>query len=317
MKQSDLLKVEVKDVKLSSRMSALQLIKAYELMGGFTAKLLAEAHKIALSMFTDADCTVFLSFTGNLIATGLRGVIADLISRGYIDVIITTGGAVDHDIARCFGGKYYHGSFDLDDVMLSEMNIHRLGNIVIPLESYGTIIESVTWKVLNEITKEKRVWGVRELLWEFGKRMDDENSFLRQAYLKKVPVYVPGVVDSAFGTQLFMYSQSKEFSIDLLADMKELSDIVFDAKKTGALVIGGGISKHHTIWWNQFKGGLEYAIYITTAVEYDGSLSGARVKEAISWGKVKPEARRVTVYGDATVILPLLLASVYEAVEHT
>jgi len=311
----DLLKVEVKDVKLSSKMSVLQLIQVYDLMGGFTAKHLAEAHKIACSMFMDDDCTVFLSFTGNLIATGLRGVIADLISRGYVDVIITTGGAIDHDIARSFGGKYYHGSFDLDDVMLSKLSVHRLGNVLVPLESYGAVIESVTWKILDELVKEKHVWGVRELLAEFGRRIDDENSFLRQAYLRNVPVYVPGILDSSFGTQLFMYSQSKSFSLDPLADMKELSDIVFDAVRTGALVIGGGISKHHTIWWNQFKGGLEYAIYITTAVEYDGSLSGARVKEAISWGKVKPEAKRVTVYGDATIILPLLLASVYEAVE--
>jgi len=128
-----------------------------------------------------------------------------------------------------------------------------------------------------------------------------------------IPVYVPGIVDSSFGTSLFMYSQSHKFNIDLLKDQKELSDIIFDSEITGALIIGGGISKHHTIWWNQFKGGLDYVVYVTTAFEYDGSLSGAHIREAVSWGKVKPKAKKVTVYGDATIILPILLAAVYEA----
>ncbi len=309
----DLLRVEVVDAKLSAKMSALSLMSIYKKIGGFTAKLLYLAHEILIDMFSDRDCTVFLSFTGNLIATGLRGVISDLVSRGFVDVIITTGGAIDHDIARSYGGKYFHGSFDADDVMLSKLGIHRLGNLFIPLNSYGPLIESIVWKFLDEVSSVKDEWSCRELLAELGKRIRDENSFIRQASLRNVPIYVPGILDSAFGTHLFMFSQTKKFKLNLLHDMKELSNIVFDSKKSGALIIGGGISKHHTIWWNQFKGGLDYAVYITTAVEYDGSLSGARIKEAISWGKVKPEARYVTVYGDATILLPLLLASVYEA----
>jgi deoxyhypusine synthase len=106
-----------------------------------------------------------------------------------------------------------------------------------------------------------------------------------------------------------IFSQDNKFKLNLIKDEKELSDIVFDSKRRGALMIGGGISKHHTIWWNQFKGGLDYAVYITTASQYDGSLSGARLREAISWGKVKEKAKQVTIDGDATVILPLMLAS--------
>ncbi len=87
---------------------------------------------------------------------------------------------------------------------------------------------------------------------------------------------------------------------------------MFLAEKTGALMIGGGISKHHTIWWNQFRDGLDYAVYVTTAVEYDGSLSGARVREAVSWGKVREDADYVTIDGDATVLLPLMIAAVLE-----
>jgi deoxyhypusine synthase len=99
----------------------------------------------------------------------------------------------------------------------------------------------------------------------------------------------------------------KDFTLDILAEEHELSDIVHEADSTGAIMVGGGISKHHTIWWNQFRGGLDYEVQVTTAPEWDGSLSGARVREAVSWGKVQPKARRITVEGDATVLLPLIL----------
>jgi len=96
--------------------------------------------------------------------------------------------------------------------------------------------------------------------------------------------------------------------------MSSLLDQVYDAEKLAALIVGGGISKHTVIWYSQFRGGLDKAIYITTATEYDGSLSGARPREAISWGKLKPEADYAVIDGEATVILPILLLAVYEKV---
>ena len=118
------------------------------------------------------------------------------------------------------------------------------------------------------------------------------------------------MTDGSFGSQLWsFYEMNHDFKINLLEDEHKLSDIIFDAKKTGALMIGGGISKHHTIWWNQFRDGLNEAVYVTTAQEYDGSLSGAKLEEAITWKKVREDAKFVNIYGDATVILPLLLGS--------
>ncbi|RLG88626.1 MAG: deoxyhypusine synthase, partial [Thermoprotei archaeon] len=262
-------------------------------------------------MINDAD-TRFLTFTGNLIATGLRGIIAQLIRSRIFNVIITTCGAVDHDIARAFGGKYYKGYFYVDDEELKKRNIHRLGNIFIPLESYGPLIEKVTYRIMDEIlaSTSRNEWAVHELLKEFGKRIEDANSILKAAFSANVPVFVPGIVDGAFGTALFTYSQLKKFRLNLLDDMKKLSDIVFRARKLGALIIGGGISKHHAIWWAQFKEGLDFVIYITTAVEWDGSLSGAHPREAITWGKVKPKAKRSIIYGDASVILPIIASQV-------
>ena len=123
---------------------------------------------------------------------------------------------------------------------------------------------------------------------------------------------MPGITDGAVGYQIWLFSQDHKMKIDLLKDEQELNDLIFEAKKTGALIIGGGISKHHVIWWNQFKDGLDYAIYLSTAVEWDGSLSGARPREAVSWGKIKGEADRVMIEGDATVILPIMIAALLD-----
>jgi deoxyhypusine synthase len=264
-------------------------------------------------MFRDKECVKFLSLTANIVSTGLRGVIAEMVEKGLCDVIITTGGTFDHDIAKSIG-KYYRGDFIMDDRDLKKRETHRLGNILIPQGSYGLAIESFTIPLLKEITREKKTFSSRELAEEVGKRLKDKNSILRSAYERKVPVFTPGLVDSAFGTQLFIFSQTNEFSLNLLKDMKELSDIVFSSEKTGAIILGGGISKHHTIWWNQFKGGLDYAISLTTAYEFDGSLSGARLEEAITWNKVKENANISLVHVDVTLALPLLLAAVYEKI---
>lgn len=140
-----------------------------------------------------------------------------------------------------------------------------------------------------------------------------EESIVYWAWKNKIPIYVPGITDGAIGCQLWMYYQDhRALTIDLFQDEQDLSDLIFDAKQTGAFIIGGGISKHHTIWWNQFKGGLDYAVYITTAVEWDGSLSGAKTREAISWGKIAERAQNVTIEGDATVLLPLMVGALID-----
>jgi deoxyhypusine synthase len=298
---------QVKDIEVRKGVTISYLVNEFDKSGAFMAKHLAKACQIFVEMIKDEDCFVFLSFTANLVATGIRGVIATIIKEGFIDAIITTGGTIDHDLARAFGGKYYIGEFDMDDKSLRENDIHRLGNILIPLENYGLLIEKIVRNYLPEILKETKTFSPSILIREFGKFIKDENSIIYQAYNNNVPIYCPGIVDSAFGTHLFFISQREKFNLDLFNDMKELLDIVYNYKKTGALIIGGGISKHHVLWWNQFKDGLDYCIYITTAVEYDGSLSGARPKEAISWFKIKPDSKNVIVYGDASIILPIMV----------
>jgi deoxyhypusine synthase len=148
------------------------------------------------------------------------------------------------------------------------------------------------------------------MLWEIGRRVGDRSSLLYWAWRNRVPVFVPALFDGAVGSQLWLFWQDhRDLVLDEFRDEQELSDLMFTATSAGALMIGGGVSKHHTIWWAQFRGGLDSAVYITTAVEHDGSLSGARTREGISWGKVKPEARHITIEADATVVLPMLLAA--------
>jgi deoxyhypusine synthase len=257
-----------------------------------------------------------LSFPACIISTGTRGVIKELLKRKLFDVVITTTGTLDHDLARVWK-DYFHGSFMADDKELHQQGINRLGNIFIPLECYGTILEEKIQPILNELCAKKQKWSTKDLIGEFGKRLEKEkngkDSIIYWAWKNKIPIYVPGITDGAFGSQLWMYYQDhRNFTIDLFKDEQELSDIVFTAKKTGAFIIGGGISKHHVIWWNQYCNGLSHAVYITTAVEHDGSLSGAQTREAISWGKIAEKADNITIEGDATVLLPLMISALLE-----
>ncbi len=292
------------------------LVKAYKKAGGYMARHLAEAAEILVEMLTDPDTTVLMSFTANLIATGMRGLIADMVRRGFVDVIITTAGTLDHDIARARGGKYLVHSFDTDDVKLREEGYHRIGNIIVRFEHYGELIEKTVHEVLDKLVNERGITriGVRELIWEIGKNLQDSNSILYTAATHEVPIYVPGFVDGAFGTAILTFNEMQrarsrpQITVDVLKDERELMEIVYTSKKLGGIIIGGGISKHHLIWWSQFREGLDYAIYITTAVEWDGSLSGARPREAITWRKIKPHARQVFVFVDATIALPILAA---------
>ncbi len=300
----------VNDIKLRKGMKVSELIASMDRIGGFSGQHMVDGIKITRRMLSDKNSFNFLSFPADIISTGLRGPIASAVK--YFDAIITTCGTLDHDLARSFGGIYNVGSFEVDDNEMHRKGIYRLGNVFIEKDEYGLKVEKAFSSIMNDIYKSKDYkteYSPSELICEFGKRIKDNGSIIRQAYLHKVPIYNPGIVDGAFGTQMTLFAQDHDFRLNVMKDEKALADISFDNKVTGALMIGGGISKHHVIWWNQFKGGLDYAVYITTATQYDGSLSGARLTEAVSWGKIKERARYTTIDGDATIILPIMFAA--------
>ena len=298
---------EVKDFQINNNIDVKSLIKQMEESGGFTSKKLAVGIEILHEMMHDKECLKFLSFPADIVATGTRGIIRDFIKNKMFDVVITTSGTLDHDIARSYR-KYYHGAFEMNDVELHQKGINRLGNILVPNESYGLIVEDKMQEFLKNIASKTNEISTHELVWELGKNMK-QDSIAYWAEKNKIPVIIPGITDGAVGYQMWQFSQKNDFKVDLMKDESLLSNLVWDAKKSGALVVGGGISKHHTIWWNQFKNGLDYAVYLSTAQEYDGSLSGAKPHEAVSWGKINEKAKFVSIEMDATVALPIIFAA--------
>ncbi len=312
--------VPVEDYDFSSVSDVRTLIDQMGRAGGFTASKLSRARDILSKAISksDGDGNLnWLSFPACLCATGTRGFFVEALKRRAYNVVVTTCGTLDHDIARTFR-DYFHGDFSLDDIALGREGLNRLGNVVIPNECYGEILERVLLPWLNEIEDERKAkdstnpwrgFGSVELCWAIGDRIEDESSLLYWAAKNRIPMVIPGITDGSIGSQLFMHRQrSPDFMVDVLADEQILSDLIWTASESHGLMIGGGISKHHVIWWNQFRedSGMDSAVSITTAPEYDGSLSGARLKEAISWGKIRPEAEQIVVEGEASLILPLL-----------
>jgi deoxyhypusine synthase len=296
----------VKDLTISENTKIAEIFDQMSKSGGFESRNLADGLDILSTMISDKDCLKFLSFVGAVVSTGTRGIIKDMIAKKWFDVVITTCGALDHDIARHFS-HYKTGSFTMDDSQLADQNIHRLGNVLVPMESYGPLIEEKMQEILEESYKQgKKEMSTADITREIGKRLG-EDSFLFWAQKNNIPVIVPGIMDGAVGSQVWLFSQKhSDFKLNLNDDANTLSGLVFKAQKSGALMLGGGISKHHTLWWNQYREGLDYAVYITTAQEFDGSLSGALVREAISWGKVTQQAKQTTIHAEITTTLPFL-----------
>jgi len=305
----------VEDFSITKDMQVNKIFEQMSKSGGFESRNLADGLYALTDMIKDENCLKFLSFVAAITSTGLRGVIKDMIKKKWFDVVITTCGALDHDIARHFS-NYNQGSFTMDDAELTKQNIHRLGNVLVPMESYGPIIEEKMQSFLEEeYAKGTREMSTEDICRMIGSHLG-EDSFLYWAYKNDVKVIVPGIVDGAVGSQIWMFSQKHtDFKLNIIKDSDTLAGLIFKAKKSGALMLGGGISKHHTLWWNQYRNGLDFAVYITTAQEFDGSLSGALVREAISWGKVTQDAKQTTIHGEITTVLPFLYLALLTTLE--
>ncbi len=302
---------KVGQISLRDEMSINELVEEYKKAGVLGAGSLAAASDIFEEMLLK-KATIFLGLSGPLTASGLRNIIADLISSNYVHVIVTSGANVVHDMVEAFHGRHHIGSFSADDVELRGKKIGRIGNVFAKFSDFETFEKEVQ-KIFSSIEENKRKnLSVKELLWEIGSKIKDKNSFLRAAYQKKVPVFSPAITDSMLGLQLFFFSQKQELVLNVVKDMNDLADTVFAAKKTGAVILGGGVPKHYILGANLLRNGIDYGIQITMDREEAGSLSGAKLEEGISWGKVKTKSNLVTVIGDTTVLFPLLVASVKE-----
>ena len=308
----------IKDLKLdeirgfdpSENITAKDLV---ERMGtiGFQASHLAKAAKTIKRMRKD-KATIFLGFTSNMVSSGLREIFASLVRNRLVDVIVTTAGSIEEDLMKS-RKPFLLGSFDVSDIDLHRKGVNRIGNVFVPNDRYielENVLQPFLAKMLELQKSRGRMLSPSEIIFELGKIIDDENSILYWAAKNNIPVYCPAITDGAFGLQTYFFKQENDsFGIDITADMKQLSDTVLGADKTGGIILGGSLPKHHIIGANLVRDGLDYAVYVSTGMEGDGSLSGARTKEAISWGKIKENANHVFVEGDATIIFPLLAIS--------
>jgi deoxyhypusine synthase len=259
--------------------------------------------------------TIFLAFTSNLATSGLRDIFAYLCMKKKIDVIITSIGSIEEDIMKTFC-NFEIRSFEEDDVLLFSKGKNRVGNILISNSCYIKLEKFLFPFFEKELKKQKelkRPLAPHEIIADLGKNINNKNSFVYWAAKNNIPIFCPAPTDGAFGLQLHFFKQAHpDFYIDVSGDLKPLSRIVLNSSSTAGIILGGGVAKHHAIGANILREGFDYAIYISTATVFDGSLSGAFPSEAKSWGKINKKANTVNIYGEASVIFPLLAAKLLE-----
>lgn len=281
---------------------------------GFQATQIGRGAKIIRAMKKE-KAKVFLTFTSNMVSSGLRELIAQIVAAKKVDAIITGIGSVEEDVMKC-SGKFDLATFDEDDVKLHAKGINRIGNILVDNSHYVKFekaIKPILEGALAEQNKTGKLLAPSEIIRMMGLSLKDENSFVYQAAKNNIPIYCPAPTDGAFGLQVYFFKQRhKEFGIDVTGDMQKLAQLALDAQKTGGIILGGGFAKHHALGVNLLRGGFDYAVYVSTGTPYDGSLSGARASEAKSWGKISEGAQSVHIDCDATIALPLLAGAILE-----
>ncbi|RLG12153.1 deoxyhypusine synthase [Candidatus Pacearchaeota archaeon] len=301
---------KVKDFLWKPSMTIRECVDNFDSLG-YQAIELAEAVKVILKM-KRSGAKIFLTFTSNMVTSGLRGFFAQLCKLKIPNILVTTSGAIEEDLMKSVGESFEISNFYADDTQLYERGENRIGNLIIRNESYMKFEDKMA-EYLEKIFEKKKRICVSELLHELGLMLNDENSILYQAAKNNIPIYCPGIADSSFGFQLFMFQQKHpDFIVDTIKDMQRIvTDLSFDDKK-GLISLGGSISKHYAVFAALLSGGFDYAVYLTTSHATSGSMSGATTQEAKSWGKIKDDGEAATVNGDVCITFPLVMGSVLD-----
>ncbi|GAB3696879.1 deoxyhypusine synthase [Halorubrum pallidum] len=298
---------------------------------GIGAASVNEAGDVLAEMFANEDCTVFCSLAGAMVPAGMRRIVADLVRDGYVDALVTTGANLTHDAIEAIGGKHHHGrTHDPEktarehDEGLRDEGVDRIYNVYLPQEHFAAFEGHLREEVFPALEGDASV-SIADLTRELGRAnaavnerddVEEGPGIAAAAYECDVPIYCPAVQDSVLGLQAWMYAQTADFTLDALADMTELTDLAFDAADAGCLLVGGGVPKNFTLQTMLVTPrAYDYAVQITMDPEATGGLSGATLEEARSWGKLEKDARNASVYGDATVMLPMLVAAARERIE--
>ncbi len=280
---------------------------------GFQASHFSKAIGIVNEMI-QVKSKIYLGYTSNMISSGLREILRYLVEHKKIDVCVTSGGGFEEDIIKCLGNTVL-GDFRLKGKELREKAINRIGNLLVPNDNYIKF-EEFSMPILEELYLEQKetgkVFTPHEIIWKFGEKIDNKKSVYYWAWKNKIPVYCPTVLDGSFGDMVYFFKyKHPDFMIDIAEETRQLNESTTGLKKSGVLILGAGVIKHAILNAHLYRDGADYAVYINNAQEFDGSDAGALPEEAVSWGKLTPDSKRIKVYGDATILFPLLVAKTF------
>lgn len=304
--------MKVNQINIGSDMKVSDLVNQFDKSGVLGAGRVGRACGILVDMLQDDEMNVFMSLGGPLIPGGMRNIVTKMINENHVGLIVSSGANITHDLVEAFGGAHYQHE-GRDDEDLNADGIGRIADINVGSDDF-TFFENEIIRIFEIISSKKKVVSIQELLYEIGLLVEDENSFVAAAARNNVPIFAPGLIDSMLGLQLWIFTQDHDFIVSAAGDMPYLSDIVFESEKVGAILLGGGLTKHYTLASNVIKGGLDAAIQITMDRPEAGSLGGAPLEEAKSWAKAKCGSNLASVVGDVTVIFPLIYAAALDKI---
>ena len=260
------------------------------------------------------NCTIFLGYTSNMASCGVRESIRFLVQHKMVDCIVASAGGIEEDFIKCLAPTYM-GDFSLKGAELRKKGINRIGNLLVPNDNYCKF-EDWIMPLLDEMLKiqnEKNVlWTPSRVIHYLGLQIKDESSIYYWAAKNNIPVFSPALTDGSLGDMLFFHSfKNPGLVLDIIQDLKRLNQIAMKACNTGMIIVGGGLIKHHICNANLMRNGANFSVFLNTASEFDGSDSGARPDEAVSWGKIRLDAKPVKIYGESSMIFPLIVAETF------
>ena len=301
----------VRQAHLRPGMSVHDLVRIMEQAGAYNGGAFSRAASIYSAMLNDKETTRFLGLAGAMVPAGMGGIVSDLMRDGRVDVLVSTGANLTHDVIEAIGCHHFRGTEQSDDIELRHEEINRIYDVYLPNNAFISF-EDFMQNVLADLPDGK-ILSISELLFHIGSRL--ETGILATAAKYNIPVFCPAIQDSMIGLQFWLFRQGKKVTVDAFADMTRIIDLCFNAKKAGALFIGGGVPKNFILQsMLMTPKGFSYAVQLTGDRPDLGGLSGATLDEARSWGKVEEDAETVTVYGDATITFPLLVASTLDRI---
>jgi deoxyhypusine synthase len=243
-----------------------------------------------------------------MISSGLRETFRFLAQHNHVSAIVSTAGGIEEDFIKCLGDTYV-GSFSTPGAELRSKGLNRIGNLIVPNQNYCLFedwVVPILDKMLEEQEESKRTddpedqlhWTPSKMIHRLGKEINDERSVYYWAYKNNIPVFCPALTDGSLGDMLYFHtykSSPLQLRLDIIEDVRKINTMAVRAKRTGMIILGGGVIKHHIANACLMRNGAESAVYINTAQEFDGSDAGARPDEAVSWGKIKVGADSVKV----------------------